>query len=120
MLPYERETGTEADPVFHLLFGASESVLSEAQVVVPRQAGRDSSNLSQEAGPVDLVEGVLAVHCQKASVVDGGLTSVGNPENQLRGMQVRCCGQHGFDCQASPDFSHCFFGAASETPVIQE
>ena len=38
----------------------------EFQVTIPGQSGRDSPDFTQEAGPVDLIEGVLQVQGQEA------------------------------------------------------
>ena len=68
------------------------------QVAAPRQAWRDSPDLTQEAR-VDLVDGAFEGDDQKAAVfggrvatqpstegVDDGLAAVGSAESQLRGM----------------------------------
>ena len=46
-----------------------EAVVREAHVAVPGETGRDSSDLTLEARPVDLDERVLQVRGQKAVVL---------------------------------------------------
>ena len=85
----------------------------------------DSSDLTQEAGPVDLDESVVEVRYEEASVfhdrvatepsADGvavGLASVGVPNPSCVGcMHVGChvlghCGQQAFGCEVPQSFTH--------------
>ena len=59
----------EGPPAGRFLWSEQDEVVDGAtRVAVPRQARCDSSDLSQEAEPADLVESVLEVHGQKTSV----------------------------------------------------
>ena len=73
-----------------------EAVVRVAQVAVSRKARCNSSNINTTARSVDLVEGVLVIRGEKASVLVGGVaphhlrmewTTASGPELQLRGMQ---------------------------------
>ena len=56
-----------------------EAVVRVARATTPGQSGLDSSDFTQEAGPVDLIGRALQVHGQKAS----SFTAVCGPEPQL-------------------------------------
>ena len=96
-----------------------ETVARAAQVTVPAQTERNSSDLAKKTRPVDLVESVLQIHCEEAPFFIvavfleppfDGFTAVCGPELQLRWEEVSCHvlgngSQRGFRCEKTKSLS---------------
>ena len=101
---------------FSLCPEQDEVVVRVAQVARP---GWDSSDLSKEAGLVDLAESVLEVHGERASVFLGRGDSSRN--HQLHGMQVVCHVFHRWTGLAlkMPERFHCWMTCLFSRPSVR-